>query len=150
MPYNGTRRVVALAAALLAAGLAGVGCTVPSASSASEKPAKIEKIDGSEVSRVVLTGPAAERLNIQTDTVRQAQVTQQASKVIPYAAVVYDADGGAWTYTTSKELTYQREPITIASITGNLAVLSSGPAEGTTVVTTGAAELYGAELGVGK
>ena len=46
-------------------------------------------------------------------------------------------------------LVYLRAEITIDEITGETAVLSAGPPIGTSVVTTGAAELYGAEIGVG-
>jgi hypothetical protein len=42
-----------------------------------------------------------------------------------------------------------RSAIDVASIEGDRALLTSGPPVGTTVVTVGVAELYGAETGVG-
>jgi len=42
-----------------------------------------------------------------------------------------------------------REPIEITRISGDDVVLSSGPVVGTAVVTVGAAELVGAEAGLG-
>ena len=68
---------------------------------------------------------------------------------IPYAAIVYDADGKTWAYVNSEGLTYMRAAVTVDEIDGDVARLSEGPPEGTPVVTTGAAELYGAEIGVG-
>ena len=51
-----------------------------------------------------------------------------ARKVIPYSAVVYDTDGSTWTYVNTAPRTYVREPITIAAIQGDVAVLDRGPA----------------------
>ena len=46
-------------------------------------------------------------------------------------------------------LTFVRHRVVIDKIDRGLAVLQDGPAVGTKVVTVGAAELYGAESGVG-
>ena len=73
--------------------------------------------------------------------------TQQ--KVIPYAAVLYDLHGETWVYTSLEPLVYVRHPISVDYIDGDLAVLSEGPPAGTEVVTAGAAELFGAEAGIG-
>jgi hypothetical protein len=71
-------------------------------------------------------------------------------KVVPYAAVLYDARGNTWVYTNPKPLTFVRHAIHIDYIEGDLAVLSDGPPSGTEVVIVGAAELFGAETGIGK
>jgi hypothetical protein len=42
-----------------------------------EAPAKVEPIEGSDLKRVVLTEKAAERIALQTATVREAQVTRE-------------------------------------------------------------------------
>ena len=68
--------------------------------------------------------------------------------MIPLAAVLYDKDGKTWTYTTSEPLTFVPQEVVIARIDGDTAILTSGPAPGTEVVTVGAAELLGAEYGV--
>ena len=67
---------------------------------------------------------------------------------VPVSAVIYDKDGNTWGYAVTRSLTYQREAVGIARVDGDTAVLRSGPAPGTRVVTVGAQELLGAELGV--
>lgn len=70
--------------------------------------------------------------------------------IIPYAAVMYDSQGDTWAYASPEPLVFLREPITIDTIAGDDVILKDGPPAGTAVVTVGAAELYGAERGVGK
>jgi hypothetical protein len=205
-----------------------------------EEPVHIEAIDGSEISRVVLTAKAAERLDVQTSPVRAQPVVRKRSfggqvvrtdggvlvrvplsasvlnqvdqglpayarplseeaavwparvvetpdakeaasalycridgvgyslsleqrvlvevsmlgsdairKVIPYSAVLYDLHGNTWAYARVEPLTFERALIVVDYIEGDLAVLAEGPPAGTEVVTTGAAELFGAESGIG-
>lgn len=109
-------------------------------------PAQVEHLEGVNPTRIVLTEEAAQRLALQTAPVREEQVKGTQRKVIPYAAVLYDAEGNTWTYTNSEPLTFVRQPIMVDRIEGDLAVLSDGPASGTAVVTDGAAELFGSEL----
>jgi hypothetical protein len=71
---------------------------------------------------------------------------EKKQKVVPYGAVYYDAKGNAWVYVNSKPLVFERRGISVERIIGNLAVLSSGPLVGTSVVTVGAALLYGVEI----
>jgi hypothetical protein len=129
-------------------GLAGCGES-EGATATGDAPVKVEQADGAETATVELTEQAVDRLDLQTATVRDEQVAGQQRKVIPYAAVIYDPEGQAWTFTNPQPLTYVRERISVDQISGDMAVLTDGPAAGTTVVTTGAAELYGAELGIG-
>jgi hypothetical protein len=70
-------------------------------------------------------------------------------KVIPYAAVIYDADGATWTYTNPEPLVFVRHAITVEYIEGDLAALKDGPDIGTAVVTVGAVELLGIEHNIG-
>jgi hypothetical protein len=70
----------------------------------------------------------------------------EAQQVVPYSAVYYDGQGGAWVYANPSPLTFERRPITVKYIVGDWAVLSDGPAVGTSVVTVGAPLLYGAEV----
>ncbi len=74
----------------------------------------------------------------------------KARKLIPYSSVIYDVEGGAWVYTNPEPLVYVRAPILIDYIAGEIAYLTEGPDAGAAVVSNGAAELYGAETGVGK
>ena len=67
---------------------------------------------------------------------------------IPYSAVLYDPDGTTWVFAQTAEHV-PPTPITVDHIDGEVAHLSAGPDGRTTVVTVGATELYGAEIGVG-
>jgi len=71
-------------------------------------------------------------------------------KIVPYAAVIYDVNGGTWVYTSPEPLVFIRQSITIDYIEGDLALLTQGPPAGTQVVTVGGALLLGAETGVSK
>jgi hypothetical protein len=71
-------------------------------------------------------------------------------KVVPYSAVIYGLQGDTWTYTNPEPLVFVRHRITIDYIEKDTAVLLDGPPAGTAVVTVGAAELFGVELGVGQ
>jgi hypothetical protein len=94
---------------------------------------------------LTLSEKAADRLGVATAAVAGSGT----ALTIPYAAVVYDADGATWTYVASQPLVFMRAQVTVDSIDGDVARISAGPPGGTLVVTTGAAELYGAEIGVG-
>ena len=70
-------------------------------------------------------------------------------RTVPHSAVIYDPRGDAWVYTNPEPLVFVRHRIKVDYIESDLAVLSDGPPAGTPVVTTGAAELFGAEYRVG-
>lgn len=131
---------------LILAALTASACqdTSEEAAASKNEPAKVEPVEGTDLNRITLTAEAAERLDIQTAPVRDAE----GETVIPYSAVVYEPDGETWTYTSPEPLTFVRHSITIDRIAGDEAFLSDGPQAGTAVVTVGAAELYGTELGV--
>jgi hypothetical protein len=111
-----------------------------------EAPSRLEPIAGTELSRVILTEEAADRLDIHTEEVRETDVEGQPHRVISYTAVIYDVEGTAWAYTSPEPYTFVRLALDIDAIDGDLAILSEGPPVGTPVVTVGAAELYGAEF----
>jgi hypothetical protein len=135
---------------LIIASLLLSACSKPAVSATSEKPALVEPIEGTELNRVILTERAAQRLDIQTSPVREEQMEGTPRLVIPYAAVIYDLEGGAWAYTSPEPLTFVRASITVDYIEGDNAVLLEGPPAGTAVATVGVAELYGTDTGVGK
>jgi hypothetical protein len=126
-------------------------CTQTSAegSSHKEEPAKVEHLEASDLSRLTLTAKAVERLGIQTTPLRDVTVAGKLRKVVPYGAVLYDKKGETWVYVSPAANVYVREQITVDLIQENRAILTSGPAAGTAVVSVGAAELYGTETGVG-
>ena len=177
--------------ALIIASLQLAACAQKSDTSSKIAPAKVERMEGTDLKRVILTAKAAERLGIKTVPMGDVPVARQRSvgeavvvipaaapgavtvvptvatgaieipgqrvdggpsqrQVVPYAAVLYDAKGDTWVYTNPNPLTFVRHPIHIDYIEGDLAVLSDGPAAGTAVVLVGAAELFGAETGIGK
>jgi membrane fusion protein, heavy metal efflux system len=70
--------------------------------------------------------------------------------VVPKAALLHDAYGGTWVYVAREPQVYSRQRVVVTDVSGPLAVLSQGPAEGMRVVTDGAAELFGVEFGAGK
>jgi hypothetical protein len=105
------------------------------------KPVTLEPITGTDLNRLTLTEDAAKRLDVQTAEVREVD----GQMVVPYASILYEANGNTWVYVNVAPLVYVRQAIVIDSINGDEAILSKGPDSGSTVVTVGAAELYGSE-----
>ena len=70
--------------------------------------------------------------------------------VVPRGAVLFDALGGTWVYEARAGGVFVRQRVTLIDTIGETAVIGQGPTPGTRVVTTGAAELFGTEFGVGK
>jgi hypothetical protein len=123
------------------------GCAkVPGEEEQGEKAAKVEKADGGQ-SKVILIEEAAKRLGIETAEVAPLPAGRES---VPYSAVIYDAEGNSWVFTTGEELSYVKAPITIDRIEGDTAILAEGPPVGTAVVSQGAEELFGVEDGIGE
>lgn len=138
------------AAGIAVMALAVSGCADATASAADghQEPAVVAPIAGTDLSSVTLTERAAERLGVETATVTAAPGAAGQTR-IPYGALLYDATGKTWAFTSTEPLVYVRAALVVAGIEGDWVTLSAGPPVGTSVVTVGAAELYGAELGVG-
>jgi hypothetical protein len=134
---------------MLLAGVLLAGCGSETVE-AKSPPAVIEATEIEGINKVTLTEKAAERLDIQTDTVREEQIDGATKLVVPHSALIYDLAGDTWVYVSPAALTFVREPVTIEAVDGERAILSEGPAAGTVVATVGVAELYGADTGVGK
>lgn len=134
---------------LLVLGLLLAACGKETTQAGGEAAVTVEQIEGSELHRITLSSNAARRLAIETATVDEQTVNGGRQKVVPHAAVVWDRTGQAWTYTASEPLVFVRAPVTVERIDGDTAVLADGPDLGTPVVVVGAAELWGAETGVG-
>jgi hypothetical protein len=145
-----------IAAALIIAGVAayalyqGIDGGSEAPTEAAGEHAVVEHIDGSDLARVTLSAAAIKRLDVKTVPVRKVWVSVdgESRTVVPYGAVLYDANGETWTYTSPKPRTFTRQAITVDSIGGSRAVLSAGPAPGTQIVIVGTQELWGAELGI--
>lgn len=138
-----------VAAGLLLACLSAAGCSPSEATATDESgPSKVAPIKGSDRSQVVLTAEGAKRIGIKTEPVGATGAGTARQLVIPLAAVLYDNHGKTWTYTSPEPLTFVPKELVISRVEGDSAVLKSGPAPGTAVVTVGGAELLGAEYGV--
>ncbi len=138
------KRIARTLMSLALVGLVLGGCNQATTTAPKEEAIHLEE-QASGLKQLTLSAKAAERLGVET-----APVAGSGSLLtVPYAAVIYDAQGDTWSYVNAEPLVYLRAQITVDEIDGDTAVLSAGPAVGTSVVTTGAAELYGAEIGVG-
>jgi hypothetical protein len=140
-----TARWVTALALMIGIGLPLAGCgQAPASTTKAKEPYTSEPVGDSGVKRLTLTDKAVERLALDT-----ALVTQVGDRlVIPYAALLYLPDGTTITYTNPDGHAYVREQVTVESIRDDQAVLTAGPPAGTRVVTTGGAELWGAEFGI--
>ncbi len=83
-----------------------------------------------------------ERLSIWIPTLAEEDCLQ-----VPWASILYDINGGAWVYEQIEPLVFARRRVSVERVAGDAACLGSGPPTGTTVVTDGAAELFGTEFG---
>jgi HlyD family secretion protein len=63
----------------------------------------------------------------------------------PLGAVVVDSRGGTWIYQRLDPVSFARRRVQVSRVVADQAILSDGPAPGTTVVIAGSAELFGAE-----
>lgn len=135
---------VLLLVAALATGPTLAGCSHTEAAAPRDGPATLEEIPGSDIKKVVFTEDAQEAIGVETAAVTAGPAAGQLA--MPYAAVIYYTDGSTWTYTVAEEHSYVREPVTVASISGDVVTLTKGPQVGTSVVVVGAPEILGAEL----
>ena len=145
-------RGLAASVTVLAAITVGAsGCSEAGASN-EESPdtaVTVEENGEDQPARLTVSERAEQRLGLRTEPVRP--LTGQANgatEVIAYSAVVYDADGASWAFSSPSPRTYVRVPIEISSITGKTVQLKSGPPVGTQVVVVGVPELVGAEAGI--
>ena len=116
-----------------------------------EHPANVEKIEGSDLSRVSLSEKAIERLDLKTGNVREVKVKRSnlPRKVVPYSSLIYDPQGNTWIYTSPQPRTFVRHRVDVDYIEDDLVILNEGPAVGTVIATVAVAELYGTEFAVG-
>jgi Cu/Ag efflux pump CusA len=143
-----TARSFGIGPLVVAAGLGLAGCQTPAAGSEAEDAiaaaASVETDANGGPSTLTLTDEALERLRLETSPVEGSA----GNLVVPYAAVIYDAEGDSWTFVELESGVYRRAPITITSVDGDTVRLSAGPEPGTEVVTVAAAELVGVEAGI--
>ncbi len=70
--------------------------------------------------------------------------------VVPWSAVLHDFHGGTWVYREVGEHRFERRRVEVEDALGGRAALASGVEPGMAIVVTGAAELFGTELGFTK
>ncbi len=142
---------VAVLAIVAATSLSGCAKAMVSAS-AKVEPFKLEPIEGTELNRLTLEAKAVERIGLKTEKVGTLLRFggESLRSTVPYGALVYDAKGATFVYTSPKPLVFVRHPVTVDYVEEDLAVLKDGPPSGTPVVTDGGSELTGIEFGVGK
>jgi hypothetical protein len=121
----------AMAAVLLAVGTTGCAKSSEFDSEPPADAAKVQTVNG--VEQVTLSPEGVRRLGIETGSVAQSGT----QKVIPYASVLYAADGSTFTFVSPKPRVYHEAKIVVDRIDGSRAILKSGPAAGTSVVTVG-------------
>jgi len=131
---------VAVLAALAAALVLGA-CSEVESNVRENQPYTVEGPEDAAIKTVKMADATAALLPVETVTVRK----DGRRKVVSHSAVIYNPDGGAFVYTKPKAETYIRAPIDIVRVSGDRAVLSDGPPAGTTIVTTGSAELLATE-----
>ena len=127
---------------LIFAGLLLSACGANTVAPEKIVPSKLEPIEGTDLSKVILTQKAAERIGVETVSASGTEV--------PYAAVIYDIEGNTWIYTSPEPLTFVREQVMIDRIEGDTAFLTESLSGEFSVVTVGVAEIYGTETGVSK
>jgi hypothetical protein len=124
------------------AGLLLSACGAKTAAPEKVVPSKLEPIEGTDLSKVILTEKAAERIGVET--------VSASGTTVPYTAVIYDIEGNTWIYTNPEPLTFVRQQIMIDRIEGDTAFLAESLPGELSVVTMGVIEIYGTETGVSK
>ena len=145
-PAGSRPRLIVAAVVVVSAGMPLSACKeVEEEAAKGYTPAKLEPVKGAkDLQRVTFTAEGARRVGVQTAPARRSG----RYEVVPYAALIYDAEGKTFVYKTTGPLSFVREQVQVDRIQGRRAFLTRGPAPGTRIVTVGAAEVYGTELDV--
>ncbi|MGH9277341.1 MAG: hypothetical protein ACRD12_04450 [Acidimicrobiales bacterium] len=133
-----------VALALLAA-VALSGCREVEEKHTIKEPVTVEKVK-SGPAHVTLIQSAHDRLGIETVRVGEAD----GRRTVPSGAVIVDAKGGRWLYVAEEPLVFLRHAVNVEREDAGVTYYTEGPPAGARVVTIGAAELHGAETGIGK
>jgi multidrug efflux pump subunit AcrA (membrane-fusion protein) len=109
-------------------------------------PSQVQELkEGSKTfPRVTFTAEGAKRTGLESTRARR----EGGRTVVPDVSLLYDAEGKTYVYTSPKPLSYLRMEVKVDRVEDGRVLLTRGPSAGTTVVTTGTAEVYGAELDI--
>lgn len=144
------QRRLLVAAAVCAAIVSSLpACAAPTAAptAVSEAPAKVEKNADTGIAKLTLTQRGVDRLELKTEPVTAGAGTEIK---LPYGALMYDANGKTWVYTSPEPRVFARHELIVSKVEAGVVTATAGPPAGTQVVTVGAAELFGAEFNTGK
>ena len=140
-----TLRKAVLGCVVAVAVATSAGCAeIESVTAEPYEPAALESTGPDKPARVILTEEAVDRVALQTTEVKALG----KDLTVDHAALVFDKAGKPWVFSVVAPRTYVRAAVTIKEVQDNVVTLSAGPPAGTQVVTVGAIELWGAELGI--
>ena len=140
-----TLRKAVLGCVVAVAVATSAGCAeIESVTAEPYEPAALESTGPDKPARVILTEEAVDRVALQTTEVKALG----KDLTVDHAALVFDKVGKPWVFSVIGPRTYLRAAVTIKEVQDNVVTLSAGPPVGTQVVTVGAIELWGAELGI--
>lgn len=140
-----TLRKAVLGCVVAVAVATSAGCAeIESVTAEPYEPAALESTGPDKPARVILTEEAVDRVALQTTEVKALG----KDLTVDHAALVFDKAGKPWVFSVVGPRTYIRATVTIKEVQDNVVTLSAGPPAGTQVVTVGAIELWGAELGI--
>jgi hypothetical protein len=140
-----TLRKAVLGCVVAVAVATSAGCAeIESVTAEPYEPAALESTGPDKPARVILTEEAVDRVALQTTEVKALG----KNLTVDHAALVFDKAGKPWVFSVVGPRTYVRATVTIKEVQDNVVTLSAGPRAGTQVVTVGAIELWGAELGI--
>jgi hypothetical protein len=140
-----TLRKAVLGCVVAVAVATSAGCAeIESVTAEPYEPAALESTGPDKPARVILTEEAVDRVALQTTEVKALG----KDLTVDHAALVFDKAGKPWVFSVVGPRTYVRATVTIKEVQDNVVTLSAGPQPGTQVVTVGAIELWGAELGI--
>lgn len=138
---------------LAIAGMQLMACQDKTSKYVKIEPAHLEKIDGTDLNRVIMSEKAMERLGIKSGEVREEMVTYKGKTakrlVVNYSSLIYSPQGITWVYISPEPRVFVRHEIKVDFITNDLVVMTEGPPVGTKVATVGVAEIYGTDFEVG-
>jgi hypothetical protein len=145
MNRQATLRKAVLGCVVAIALATSAGCAeIESTTAEPYEPAALESTGPDRPARIILTEEAVDRVALQTTEVK----TLGKDLTVDHTALVFDKAGKPWVFTVVGPRTYVRAAIGIKEVQDKLVILSAGPPAGTQVVTVGAIELWGAELGI--
>ena len=140
----GARRWAALAPVCVVLALTGCRDLATEEEKGGYEPAVVEPIEGSDLSRVILTEDAARRIQLETST-----ATERGNRVVvPESAIWVDVAGDEWVYTEPEPLVFQRVHVVVERYRDGTAFLDEGIETGDEVVSVGVPQLIGSEFGI--